>query len=165
MPRVKTEPPKTIREALERADEYIAGELVKVMKDLVGISHSGEDERARVSAASKIVDYARPPKQGAMVNVHTQVAVASHLNLPQGRGKQRNPKGHELIEVEKAKHRKILPEPNPIHRTSFRGNFSAANPQQPGSPVAAEPTALVPRSKTPHKPDAPPAASTIRPLE
>lgn len=155
---------KTIAEALKRVDELVAQELVGVVKDLIGISHESDDDRARVSAATKVLDYARPPK-GMQVNISNQVGVVSHLNLPQGRLRQKNPKAHEGVDRPHANRPKILPESNPLHRSKFVGNFSAANPQQPAIPVAATPQKLLPRSKTPHAPDMPPSASTIRPAE
>lgn len=149
--------------ALEDVDALVAKEVVKVMRDLIQIAHNCEDARARVSAASKVIDYARPPKSGPMVAINMP-SVISHLHLPAGRQKQKQTKAIDVTPAVPTSRQKILPESNPIHGTKFRGNFDASNPVQPKTPLAPTPAALVPRSKTPASPARPPSASSIRPL-
>lgn len=151
---------KTIADAIEEADEYVAGELVGVFKEMVGIVKNSEDDRARVSAASKIIDYARPPKGGPLVNVNLPTVVSA-LGLPPGADKS-----IPVTAIDGPKEPpKILPEPNPLQQTRFGGHFDAAHPVQPAAPAFARPEPLTPKASTPHAPDQPPLASSIRPIE
>lgn len=164
MAEVKEKPPLVL--ALEKVDAYLAKEVLGVVKDLVEVAHESDDDRARVSAAAKVLDYVRPPKNnnGPLVNINMP-SVVSNLGLPLGRNqvKRINPKG--AIPVEPVVRKKILPEPNPIHATKFKGHFQASDPYQPPEPIMAKPEPLPVRVKSPRTPDRPPAPPSSLPME
>ncbi len=155
---------KTITDALQDVDELVAEEIVGVVRDLIGIAHNSEDHRARVSAASKVLDYARPPKGSPLVNINMP-GVVSNLGLPEGRSQAKRLKPKAPIELAPAPTQKILPEPNPLHATKFRGHFDATDPYQPPEPLLAKPAPLRSKSKVPGAPPRPPSPPGMLPME
>ena len=151
--------------ALEAVDAYLAEEVLGVVKDLVEVAHESDDDRARVSAASKVLDYVRPPKSAPLVNINMPTVV-SNLGLPTGRNqvKRINPKGAIPAEPV-APRQKILPEA-PAQGKKWAGHFDATDPQRPlAAPILAKPAALTSKASTPRAPDRPPAPPGILPME
>lgn len=157
-----------LRAALEGVDDYLAGQIRGVVESLVSVANDSEgDPRARVAAAGRILDYVRPPKGVAFgVNINLP-GVVSALELPPGPGeKPKKGKNPKLVEaaVVKPRHPKILPEPNPIHKPSFRPVYQAGRDQPVPEPILAMPSRVEARLKIIGQPEQPPPASGIRPI-
>lgn len=61
-----------------------AGAARPAAESLALLSTDAVDERARYSAASKIVDWAAPPKTSPLIAINNALQFHSHLGLPQG---------------------------------------------------------------------------------
>ena len=76
-------------------------------ESLAYLAENAEDERARYSAAAKIVDWASPPKLSPMIAINNAPQFHSHLGLPQG------PTVEQVTTDPRV--RPALPEPRRIH--------------------------------------------------
>jgi hypothetical protein len=158
------EPPKSkLERAAARADDYVAKELVGVMKDLRSIARAGQDERSRVSAAAKLLDWARPKKPmqvGVQVNLPR---IDSRLGLPaapptQAEVRMLGPVPQKVIDIPKI-HPETAPElaSKRDQRRPFRRY--EIEPEEAGAPPE-----LPERSPEPRAPDKPPPARGVKPF-
>lgn len=103
-----------LERAVERADDFMAGEITGVLKTMRDILKDPlEDSRARVQAGSKLMEWARPKKPVFAVQVNNNQGsptVVSRLGLPSAPPTFAEAQALNVTALDK-KIPKILPEP------------------------------------------------------
>lgn len=156
------EPQTPLSRAGDAQDRFVETLGDKVMRQMASILDDKDlDAMARVGAGKAILEWIRPKKNGPLVQVNTGPTMVSHLNLPA-------PEVREPLESEavtEAEYEKVLPEePKPMEAGKLATpSVAFEDLRNLEAKTFARPMALVPRSPTQRTPDAPPAASTVKP--
>lgn len=146
-------PPTDLELAGQANDRFVAtlGELAA--KTLADICKTGEDERARVTAAKELLNWIRPPK-AATIALNVAPTYHSHLNLPAPI--EAPPAAIELNALDSSVP-KLLPE----SRGRMSDSKLTAYSEVTMKAAPAAPT-LPAREQKPRVPEMPPLASTVR---
>lgn len=162
MARVK-EKSSRLQKAVERGDDYVAGQLTGVLKDMRNILKNGEDERSRVGAGKALMDWAKPKKGMTFgVQVNNPVQVNSQLGLPSA-----PPTFQEARMLREANEepprpvQKVLPEAPRTAASSKRPFLSRE--LEPAGPSLPEPLPV--RRANEREPDKPAPASSVKPYD
>lgn len=161
MPSVKGKRSKLER-ALDRADDYVAEELVDTLKELVSIGANGtKEDGTRVAALRAILGWAKPNRSSTVVNVNSnnRVQIKSRLGLPNAPPSKQQARVIDMIAAPKPV-QKILPE---APRSIGEGLRPFTNRETFND--MSEPEPLPARTVEPRAPDKPAAAKSIKPYD